>query len=648
MTLQIKEIILYNRRGQSRSLEFNPGKVNIITGKSKTGKSAIIEIVEYCLGRSDFLIPEGIIRKTVSMYAIKLISNDEEIFIAKAPPEGQKQSQSSVYIEIGKSIKAPPLSNIKPNSNDDSLVEFLGSHLGISPNKHIPKDSESRDPLEANLKHARLFLFQKQSVIADESILFHRQKEPFMPQTIKDVLPYFLGAVREDYIKLESELRTTKRTLKLLKKQKMESELLSGGGAIKAQNLIQEAIQVGLVEEGYSGNEEEDISRLRKCLSWKPSTIPGIETNSIEDLREERARYIEQLNGIDEHIKAAESYANEASGYSAHANEQRLRLESIALFEEASEESDCKCPFCSSEVEIKTPQLNNMSLSLQRLQTNLQAVVRERPKLRTYLTTLESEKEEKIKLINSLSSSIETLIHEQEVAKEIEDINRRISRVIGRISFFIENHKETQENDELQSKIDEAEAHITYLEDLLDQENKEEILSSILSRISKYMTDWAKELELEHSDAPYRLDIKNLTVIADKEERPIPLNRMGSGENWLGCHLISHLALHKYLIQKNRPVPAFLILDQPTQVYFPPEKDETLEGNVEELNDEDRKAVKMMFDLLFKVCKELYPDFQIIVLDHANLQDGEFQDALVERPWRNGRALIPESWIEVQ
>jgi hypothetical protein len=86
------------------------------------------------------------------------------------------------------------------------------------------------------------------------------------------------------------------------------------------------------------------------------------------------------------------------------------------------------------------------------------------------------------------------------------------------------------------------------------------------------MTEWARQLELEHSDSPYRLDLNKLTVVADRPERPIPMERMGGGENWLGCHLIALLALHKHFIERNRPVPHFLILDQPTQVYFPTEE----------------------------------------------------------------------------
>lgn len=39
---------------------FEPG-LNIVTGKSSKGKSAILDIFDYCLGSSEDTIPEGII-----------------------------------------------------------------------------------------------------------------------------------------------------------------------------------------------------------------------------------------------------------------------------------------------------------------------------------------------------------------------------------------------------------------------------------------------------------------------------------------------------------------------------------------------------------------------------------------------------------
>ncbi|SER91071.1 DUF3732 domain-containing protein [Salisediminibacterium halotolerans] len=138
------------------------------------------------------------------------------------------------------------------------------------------------------------------------------------------------------------------------------------------------------------------------------------------------------------------------------------------------------------------------------------------------------------------------------------------------------------------------------------------------------------------------MDFNELTVVVDREDRPIPLHRMGSGENWVGYHLIAHLALHSYLTEHNRPVPRFLFIDQPTQVYYPQDEDAQLEGSLDNLKDEDREAVRKMFDLIINVVNRLHPNFQVIITDHADLANERFQNSVVER-WR-GEALIPDSW----
>ena len=71
---------------------------------------------------------------------------------------------------------------------------------------------------------------------------------------------------------------------------------------------------------------------------------------------------------------------------------------------------------------------------------------------------------------------------------------------------------------------------------------------------------YSSGLDLEHVGSQLRLDIRNLTVVADTLDGPVPLYRMGSGENWVGYHVLAHLALHKWFRQKKRPVPGFLIL----------------------------------------------------------------------------------------
>ena len=116
---------------------------------------------------------------------------------------------------------------------------------------------------------------------------------------------------------------------------------------------------------------------------------------------------------------------------------------------------------------------------------------------------------------------------------------------------------------------------------------------------------------------------------------------MGSGENWLGYHVATLLALHDWFRSEERPVPRFLILDQPSQVYFPPDGSE--DEKVPADND-DRVALSRVMRQLIAAVARNQPDLQIIVMDHADLQEPWFQDAVVER-WRDGKALIPADWF---
>ena len=181
------------------------------------------------------------------------------------------------------------------------------------------------------------------------------------------------------------------------------------------------------------------------------------------------------------------------------------------------------------------------------------------------------------------------------------------------------------------------------LEQELDPETVRERLDTFLNYIGRYMTDYSDRLDLEHRGSQLRLDIRSLTVIADTLNGPVPLFRMGSGENWVGYHVLAHLALHKWFRQKNRPVPGFLFLDQPSQAHYPPEKD--AEGAIDALTNEDQKAVTELFQLMHDVTLEIAPNLQVIVLDHADLKTDWFAQAVTER-WRGHSKLIHESWYQ--
>jgi hypothetical protein len=173
----------------------------------------------------------------------------------------------------------------------------------------------------------------------------------------------------------------------------------------------------------------------------------------------------------------------------------------------------------------------------------------------------------------------------------------------------------------------------------LSDERVRERLDSITSILSQRMTQWARDLELEHSKFPIRFDRKNLTIVADTAGGPVPMVRMGSGKNWVGYHLIAHLALHQWFVERALPVPHFLFLDQPSQVYFPAEQD--IDGSLSVVPEDDRVSVSRMFQLVFNAVATVAPGLQVIVTEHADINEGWYHHNgyPAEQPYKPKRSL---------
>ncbi|MET7738254.1 DUF3732 domain-containing protein [Streptomyces sp. NPDC005402] len=179
---------------------------------------------------------------------------------------------------------------------------------------------------------------------------------------------------------------------------------------------------------------------------------------------------------------------------------------------------------------------------------------------------------------------------------------------------------------------------------VLDTETIDDKLTHGLSYLSGKMTGHARTLKLEHGDRLVRLDLKKLTSVADTIEGITELLRMGSGKNHVGYHVAVHLTLHQYFVANSSPVLRFLMLDQPTQPYYPSDMAKQ-RGRLEDIAlDEVRVTVTRLFELLHQVVRELSPNFQMIVSDHADLPHDWYQDS-VRYNWRNGEKLIPTTWL---
>jgi hypothetical protein len=644
MSFQILEIGLYNRQGERRSIRFKPGAVNVITGGSKTGKSALIDIVDYCLGRSDYIVAHGVIRDTVVWYALMLQTANGKALIARPiPPQGQKTG-TEVYFSPDSDDSLPDLAELRPNSTIKALTTILTETAGITPNENVPPQGQSRASVRATIDHTKFYLFLQQNRVSDKNLLFYRQEEPWAQQTIKDTLPYFLGAVGDDQLDRQMKLQRARRDLKLLERRLQDEEAIRGRDNSKALSLFTEAREAGIFP-GVSNPSDFDtiLAELRRGLEWRPSSAIAEPEGSLGQLTQRRDLLQEQLRQIKREIDAAQAFSQDQAGFSREVQEQHHRLSSIGLFGNQVDHADT-CPLCSQTLPTPMPKADQINASLSHLDKQMENVNRQRPRLDEYINQKQAQANEIRQQITETKAGIEGVIAQQEAVQALRAEEVAQARVIGRISLFLDSVRETDVSAELRGQIDQARDRVQELEEGLSGEAGSERLDAALRIIGDQITRWARELQLEHSENPLQFDLKKLTVISYRDAGAIPLPEMGSGENWVGYHLTALLALHKWFVDKKRPVPHFLMVDQPAQYYFP--ADIRKESDLAALNNEDREAVRRMFQFLFKVVESLAGKFQVIITEHADLQDDWYQAAVIQR-WRGPEKLIPESWYSL-
>jgi hypothetical protein len=642
--MKIKSIHIYSYDGRRRDLPFHDG-LNVITGRSSTGKSALSDIVEYCMARSTFNVPEGIIRDRVAWFAIIYQFAGEQVLVAKPSPGPGRGSCSTAMVRRGATIAAPTFAELTVNDDDEGVETLLSQLVGIPENTtDVPLES-SRESYDANIKHTYYYLFQRQTIVANKDQLFYRQNEPFQPQAIKDTLPILLGVSSRERFQLESRMRAAQRELRLNAKLLEQARDALDNSEDRAVGLLSEARAVGIVPS-ESSDKANVVEQLRPALAWKPTPVPEDDGHRVASIENELIALREQRREIQRRIEGAQQYAKRAEGFQTEAGEQRDRLTSIKALPVNKTTGEWQWPFAESNLALTSPIATILLAELESLDREMTAVVGERPALDSYLEEQRRELQRVGDQIRNKEVELSGAIAASEVIAQMGNRNNAASRVVGRISLFLENLIPNTELVRLQAEERRLKSKVDDLERKIGADDSGARLASTLNNISMHMSGYIGDLGGEFGQFPARLDLHNLTVVIDRPGRPIYMNRTGGGENHLAYHLSALLALHRFATNHGQPMPRFLLIDQPTQVYFPSEAVYAeAAGSIERTErDADLEAVRRLFKLLLRFVEKDAPGFQIIVTEHANLRDNWFQDALVETAWSKPPALVPDDW----
>lgn len=242
--------------------------------------------------------------------------------------------------------------------------------------------------------------------------------------------------------------------------------------------------------------------------------------------------------------------------------------------------------------------------------------------------------------------------------KKLKDVIGQIYFLAGDISGLLKRIGSTSADDTVVARLKELDGIIQKFDRTLSLTNRVDKERRVDYLIGELIGDYADAFGgLEAPEgSQIKLDRKELTLRFDSEpNRKDYLWEVGSGANWMGYHIAAFLAIHEFLsLEENKELPpfSFLVIDQPSQVYFPSSHsgDNGLDEDIRELKrtrPTDVTATQRIFSVLAEGLRRSNNHLQIIVLEHAGKEiwkDIPLTHS-VESWDVKGDGLIPDTWV---
>lgn len=636
----ISHVVYYSQHGQNRILEFKPNNVTIITGASRTGKTYIIETIDYCLCASsiDF---SNLIKKKVSFVGIKLVKGNTEVFIVREVPQ-KSISSSKMFIEIGTNVNIPFSSeDLKGSINESQAKTLLSELFGLINFKDFEED-ESSNISSVSIRQLTPYLFLDKEVIDSKKNLLHGLDDPNSAKYIVSSLPYFLNAIDIEELQALKKLKGLKKGIESEEKRKLSYEQYQKQSIENSKMLFNEAVQVGLLKNDDSLNAIDSITEsLKNITNWQPDKIVFENEKLLNEFQISKSALLSEINTLKRKKAAAIKNNSINTEFKSVTEKQALKLNVIDLFNFGGG----SCPICDSHLTNSTEVINQIEKSFHILKSESVVVDEHKPKLDSYIIELDTLISKKSDDVTIVESQIQNLIKESDIATKQKDSNNVKLRVIGRISYFLDNLRVAQEFDA--TKLDKYLFEYNEINERYGSSQRKEKIDEAETFISNNST---KNLSLLPIDEHYKND--SVKFISKKPTIELYNNEtaaiekfasIGSDENYLSIHLALIFAFHKFFEIKNSPVPGFIILDQVSRPYYPKDNSE------QDIIDEDKEALEKHFNFIFDQV-EKQKGLQVIVLEHAYLhKNSRYREATKYKWPRDGEErLIPQNWPDLE
>ncbi len=642
MKSYIKAIIIFNENDEKRLVPLKQG-VNIITGESKTGKSALVEIIDYCMCSTRCTIPKGKITDFSYLYVLVMAIGDNTYIIGRYNWEnGGKMYFSKEEKDFNyNSLSLGYFSKKTTLLYKDAQYE-IECALGLFvTNMATDVDQQGK---KASLRNMVSYLFQHQNLMASKFALFYRFSDYYKRKDIIDQFPVFAGMISQEYYSDLIQLNTLKARLKQKYKKQKANE--------KSTAYIKENLSPLLAD--YFALLEKDFDdkiSAQKMLKLA-SNLPEFDDTQLFGESKIAARYselneeLEELRNEEREILLKLKNVDNASKTGNEFTEMLIDLRQQTTVAQI-EASKYTCPLCGHDCQEIVENDSQLIEATEWLDNELKITEK---CTADFSEDVRKLKDEHLKIdakIKEVWKQIKTIEQKFISSKALVSKREKVNYAKARIGLYAEMSDsgifETVDEDiaALKEKIKQLEEKIQGFDVDAKKAKAQAFLSESMNRLSL-------SLDFEDEYRPINLNFGLIDETFDiyqyqNNREKIHLYEMGSGANWVSCHIALFLSFLRYFAKHNNsPMPLFMFFDQPSQVYFPQG-----DSKDDEVTQADLMAVNKMYKTIFDEINSIGEDTgilpQIIIVDHVdgkNLECKEEFEEYIRCNWRNNTGLI--------
>ncbi|MCP2138559.1 hypothetical protein J2S28_005683 [Rhizobium sp. SLBN-94] len=631
-------IAFYGAEGRRRIIAFDPDKVNVITGASGTGKSAIIEAIDYCLGSSKCDLP-FFVRGHAEAVAIHWVFGESNLIVGRMIPKAGTGT-SRMFVRMGKNISLPETGDgLEGPTTRDAAKEIIERCFGIAGTDDTSAQGKAEQG-RATVRDLTPYLFLSGDVIISKATLLHDMNRPEKVRDIKATIPYFLGAVSQESVLAARKLKQLEAALARIQRQSKAVERSQGLLTQRSMALLSRAAAVGLSSSPSPDASDEVL--IRQLRNVSNNTQTGIETagGELEMLEEERIQLVIDLQNLRAKRRALKRTLQDAAGYETAVSGQSHKLN---LIEHLSLE-DGKCPVCEAENLAGRAMAAQIHRSLAIVADEVLSVDVTRPRLTDQSVQVEATISSKSGRLVEVEAQIADLISQFEDAVKSGSLLEERARIVGRIDEFLETT--AQDYAVPATNVTALEMEIAQLRDTVDPDARRERLRDAESLVSNFTAEMLADLPTEVPATGARVVFTatpNVSLIEPEQRSVLTLAEIGSDQNYLAIHLSLAFALQKLFKTIQAPVPGLLVIDQISRPYYPEGSGEMLLKDM--ASDSDRQAMKRIVRFLFEETAR-QAGLQVILIEHAYLHEDPEYVAAVKGRWtpETGEKLIPSDW----